>query len=235
MSVSSYLVPHIIVGCAVLPLYWVPMLARKGGRRHRRFGKLFLASLMAILVSVVPVILFRDGQLAGPAEFVRLLYLSVSLTTVGTVAWTSIRLKHDLARFRGPHFVALGAAMSVLGAMVLAAGIATGRPLPIILSSFGLVFGGAMLRFRTMRAAPQPMWWLSWHLNATCLLFSAVHGSLLSVAWRALVDPAAGPIVPCLTHGGTLLVALALRVGFGRKYGAPLRLGIAAQPLPEAA
>ena len=55
-------------------------------------------------------------------------------------------------------------------------------------------------------------------------LFNAVHGTPPAVAWRALIDPAAGAEVNMVTQIGTMLGALALRIYFGRRFGAPLRL-----------
>ena len=75
-----------------------------------------------------------------------------------------------------------------------------------------------------MQSEAHPNWPLIWHLNGMTFLFNAVHGTLLAVAWRALVDPAAGPEVNMVTQVGTMLAALAMRIYFGRRFGAPLRL-----------
>ena len=56
-------------------------------------------------------------------------------------AWTAIRWKHDVERFRGWHFRLLGVVLFVLGLVVLAAGVASGRALTVLFSWIGLVYG----------------------------------------------------------------------------------------------
>jgi hypothetical protein len=96
--------------------------------------------------------------------------------------------------------------------------------MPVIFSVIGLLYGGAMIRFAFMQSEAQPNWPLISHLNGMTFLFNAVHGTLLAVAWRALIDPAAGAEVSMVTQIGTMLGALAMRIHFGRRFGAPLRL-----------
>jgi hypothetical protein len=142
---------------------------------------------------------------------------------VGTVGWTAIRWKFQLERFRGLHFRILGPAMFISGAAVLAAGTLAGQPLALILSSIGLVYGAAMVRFAWMASPLHPKWWLGWHLNSVLLLSSAVHGTLLAVIYRTFVDPGGFDAAQLVTQPGTLLLALGLRAYIGRQRGVPMR------------
>lgn len=214
---------HIVIGSAAILVYWLTLLAKKGGPRHRMTGKVFLGVLVAVTFSVGPVLFLRPGSF-DPATVIQFVYLALCLMTVAMVGWTAIRWKGDLARFRGPHFKTLGATIFVLGLVVLAAGVAQAKPVPMVFALIGLVYGAAMIRFSWMRVEPHPRWSMIWHLNATCGLFNAVHGTFLAVAWRHLADPAAADGTTIVAQLGTMAVALMMRLWFGRQRNAPLRL-----------
>ena len=228
------LLAHLAAGGVTFVMFWGAALTVKGSRQHRAWGKLFFLSLLPVGLSVGAILVLRAATF-DPARMVQFVYLLLCLLTVGTVGWTAIRWKGDLERFRGRHFRLLGPAMVVSGALVLAAGAASGQPLAMILSSIGLVFGGAMIRFSRLRAPLQARWWLGWHLNAVLLLSSAVHGTLLAVVYRALVDANGFDAAQLVTQPGTLLLALALRIYIGRQRGVPLRFAAFAPARPVAA
>lgn len=194
----------------------------QGYPSHKAWGRLFFTSLLPVGLSVGAILILRS-ETFDPASMVQFIYLLLCLLTIGTVGWTAIRWKRDLERFRGLHFRLLGQAMFVSGAVVLVAGAASGQPLAMILSSIGLIYGAAMIRFAKLQAPAHPKWWLGWHLNSVLLLLSAVHGTLLAVIYRTLVDPTGFDVAQLVTQPGTLLLALALRVYVGRQRGVPMR------------
>lgn len=212
---------HIGAGLVTLGLYWAVLLRRKGGRQHRRLGRLFLYSWGATLATVALVMLARSGRFAPP-EVVQFVYLSLCVIVVAATALFSRRFAGDLGRFRGLWFRLGGAVIFGLGGLVMAAGLALGQMLPLAFSSVGLIFGGAMLRFAWMRAPVHPNWALIWHLNAVVYLFNAVHGTLLAVLLRAWIWPEAGDGLAAVTHFATLAVCLGLRLWYGRQYHAPM-------------
>lgn len=214
---------HIFIGSVALLLYWTALLAVKGSGRHRAAGKLFFATLVAVALSVGPVLILRPGPF-DPAHVVQFVYLACCLITVALVSRTAIRWKGDLARFRGWHFRVLGAVILGLGLVVLAAGIATGSVLTTVFSWVGLVYGTAMLRFAFLKGEVHPRWSLIWHLNGVTGLFNAVHGTVLALGWRWLIDPAAGEGVMVAFQLITIAAALGLRLWFGQTRNAPLRL-----------
>lgn len=222
---NTPLLTHLVAGGITFLLFWGAVLTVKGSPTHRSRGRLFFLSLVPVGFSVGAILILRSATF-DPARMVQFVYLLLCLTTVGTVGWTAIRWKHDLDRFRGWHFRFLGPAMFVGGAVVLAAGVASGQRLAMILSSIGLVFGGAMIRFAWMRATPHPTWWLGWHLNSVLLLSSAVHGTLLAVIYRSLIDANGFDAAQLVTQPGTLLLALILRAYIGRRRGVPLRFAV---------
>lgn len=213
---------HLAAGSLTFLLFWTAVLTVKGSAKHRARGRLFFLSLLPVGISVGAILVLKS-ETFDRARMVQFIYLLLCLLTVGTVGWTAIRWKRDLDRFRGLHFRLLGPAMFASGAIVLAAGAASGQPLAMILSSIGLVFGAGMMRFAWMRSPPHPKWWLGWHLNSVLLLSSAVHGTLLAVIYRSLFDPNGFDAAQLVTQPGTLLLALALRALVGRQRGVPMR------------
>jgi hypothetical protein len=216
------LLSHLIAGGLTFVLFWATIFTVKGSPTHRLRGKLFFVSLVPVGVSVGAILILRLDTF-DPARMVQFIYLLLCLSTVGTVGWTAIRWKQQLERFRGLHFRILGPAMFASGAVVLGAGALAGQPLAMILSSIGLVYGAAMIRFAWMASPPHPRWWFGWHLNSVLLLSSAVHGTLLAVIYRTFVDPNGFDAAQLVTQPGTLLLALGLRAYIGRQRGVPMR------------
>lgn len=228
---SLPLLSHFIAGGLTFLFFWGAALAVKGSARHRAWGRLFFLSLIPVGFTVGAILILQSDSF-DPASMVQFLYLLLCLATVGTVGWTAIRWKHDVGRFRGLHFQLLGPAMVLSGAVVLAAGAAAGQPLAMILSSIGLVYGGAMIRFAWIRGGLHPKWWLGWHLNSVLLLSSAVHGTLLAVIYRTVIDPNGFDTAQLFTQPGTLLLALVLRFYIGRRRGVPMRFAASEKVIP---
>lgn len=214
---------HVAIGTVAVILYWTTFAQRKGSPRHKRFGRWFLAALGTVLLSVGGIF-FLSSRVFAPADIVQFSYLVICILTVGSTTFLAIRMKNDLPAYRGTWFKAIGGIAFAMAIVVLAAGIAVGDPMPVLFSVIGLLYGGAMLRFAFMRAEPHRNWPLIWHLNGMTFLFNAVHGTLFAVAWRFLFDAASGDEVNLVAQIGTMLGSLALRLWFGRRFGAPLRL-----------
>lgn len=220
MQYEHFLWIHVAVGCLAVGLYWTTLLSAKGSPRHRRAGKPLFLSLLATVVTVPPVVLLRPVPF-DPGWIVSLVYLSVCVGTVVTVAWTAIRWKDRLERFRGLHFRVLGPLLVLLGAVVLTAGLVKGDPVAVVLSWVGLLYGTAMIHFAWSRATVHPRWWLSWHVNAVLGLFTAVHGNIGFVLWREWAAPEATRGDAALWHAGVLVVALLMRAAITRQRGLP--------------
>lgn len=213
---------HILLGSAGLLTFWGAMSSRKGSERHKRWGRPFFVSLMAVALSVGPLLFLRAGPF-DPARVVQFTYLSLCLATVTMLAWTAIRWREQVERFRGLHFKLLGPVLFALGGVVLAAGLASGDPLPTVLSWVGLLHGALMVRFAWVRRPLLPNWWLNWHITCVCSLFTAVHGTFLFTFYRWAVAPEAGREASATIHLLVLLMAVCLRLWFGARRGVPLR------------
>ncbi len=221
---------HVGVGSLAMVLFWSTLLSVKGSQRHRRSGRPFFLAMLATVLTVPPVVLLRPVPF-DPGWIVSLVYLSVCVGTVVTLAWTAIRWKGQPERFRGLHFRLLGPLLVLLGAVVLVAGLVKGDPVAAVLSWVGLAFGVAMIYFAKSRSPLHPRWWLSWHVNAVLALFTAVHGTIGFVVWRALVAPDATRADAAAWHAGVLVVAVLMRVVVGRQRGLPW--GFFERPVPH--
>lgn len=215
---------HIAAGTIAIAFYWTALFRRKGSTPHKRAGKLFLVCLVAVAVSVGPVILSRVPEF-DPGYVIKFVYLDLCLLTVGWIAFRAIRLKRDLAAFRSRTFLTLGLALFTLGLVTLAAGIAKAELLTAFFSWVGLVFGGGMVAFFRYQGPVHPNWWLSWHLNAVTMLFNAAHGTLLFVLWRWLIDSNSAEPAQLTFQLLTFAGALVLRLAYGRRHRAPLSFG----------
>lgn len=211
---------HVGVGSLAMVLFWATLLSTKGSLLHRRCGRPFFLAMLVTVLTVPPVVLLRPIPF-DPGWIVSLAYLSVCVGTVVTLAWTAIRWKDQPERFRGPHLRVLGPLLAVLGTVVLLAGLVKGDPVAVVLSWVGLAYGTAMIYFVRARSPLHPRWWLSWHMNAVLGLFTAVHGNLGFVVWRALVAPEATRTDAAAWHAGVLVIALLMRAVVGRQRGVP--------------
>lgn len=214
---------HIGAGTLTLVLYWATFAQTKGSPAHKRLGRWFVASWALVLTSVGAVTLLRPVGFTPP-EAIQFAYLSICVIVVTATAFLAIRWKGRLDRFRGFWFKASGVLIFALGAFLFVVGLAQGLPMPLAFSSVGLIYGAAMIRFAWMTREPHRNWSLIWHLNGMIFLLNAIHGTLLAVAWRYLVDPAAGDWLNVVTHFGTMAICLWLRLWFGARRNAPLRL-----------
>lgn len=220
MRYDQFVWGHIGVGGLAMVLFWATLLSAKGSHRHRRNGRPFFLAMLATVLTVPPVVLLRPVPF-DPGSVVSLLYLSVCVGTVVTLAWTAIRWKDQPERFRGRHFRILGPLLAVLGAVVLAAGLIKSDPVAAVLSWVGLAYGAAMIHFARSRVPLHPRWWLSWHVNAVLGLFTAVHGTLGFVAWRALTAAEATRADAAAWHVGVLFVAMLMRAVVSRQRSLP--------------
>jgi hypothetical protein len=227
MSYALAATLHMAMGAVGLLGYWAALSTIKGSAPHRAAGKTFFVTMLFVTLSLGPVLLLRPGAF-DLGFVVQLVYLSLCLMTVCMLGWTAILWKHDPDRFRGGHLRVLGPVLFALGLVVLASGLARRDPVPALLSWVGLFFGAAMMRFAWMRSPLHPRWWLNWHLTAVCLLFSAVHGSLMVVAWRWVIDPEVDRPLSASLHLLSLVLAIGLRLWFGHHRGVPIRF---AQPM----
>lgn len=189
---------HIGVGFACLVLFWIPTLAKKGGRLHIRAGKIFVAAAYFMtatafisctwaLISPSSFARFRDTLSAERVReleleirffFVILLVLASWILMSLTVGISALRVRQDpLAMTRGivrPSCwlaIAINAAAVIFGAYHWMQLGQTGYIVPIVLGVIGCGEASKHLQF-ARDPFPTKMAW--WYKHMDCMLGTGV-------------------------------------------------------------
>jgi hypothetical protein len=181
---SILLFIHIIVGSMALLLFWVPIVTKKGGLDHRKFGRHYAntmyavaasGALMALMVIFAPLMIKHQfvnentntEQLALKLRVFWSFLLYLSLLTFVNVRHGILVLKNKTQHThmrQWPHLVSI-ALLLAGGIMLLSVGIIYSNTLHIV---FGLL--GAVLAFQTGRFcltnSVSANRWLVEHLSA---------------------------------------------------------------------
>ncbi len=170
---------HIVFGATGLLAFWVPVLSRKGGRNHRRWGKVFatmmlitgsIATAMSTLTILDPV--GTHPHLTQPHEWIRAIFgwmmlcLAVLTVNLAWYGWECIR-NHTNHR---ANRAGLNVGLQVL--LVLASGVVAYEGWQLQLP---LMYGVTVLGFATvatnlyfmLHPAPHPQAWLKEHIKAS--------------------------------------------------------------------
>lgn len=214
---SLVLLSHAGIGVVALAAYWTAGLAKKGSPVHRAAGKLFMLTMLFILVTscvfVGRMLVQQQGEQA--AFFAYLIVISGTALATG---WLSLRWKKDHRRYHGRWYRGLAAFNVLCGAGVLALGVQGGSPVLMGFSLVGLLRGSAMLHLS--RQAESPRWWLREHLGSMIGNGVAVHVAFLLVGLNRLLPPDWRGHTELIGWLLPLAVAGVAGVVFGRRYRA---------------
>lgn len=186
---------HIAVGTVVLASFWGAAWARKGSLPHRRFGRVYVLSMVALLAATL--VLATGSVLAGdPRRAVFNVYVSLISVASVWMAWSSIAHRDRFERYRGWPYKLICFTLGGYGLFLLTLVPKMGIPARMAMvgafAVLGLAIAGAMA-WRLARGADHARWWLSEHLTAMSINFAATHASFsilaLSAVWPALKEP----------------------------------------------
>lgn len=165
MTLSSFVLPHIIAGGLALILFWIAVLNRKGTRFHRRIGQSYLLCMLFVIVTGVPltVHLFLTGH-AITGVFLSYLIVLVSWSCAGSLR--AIRFRQDIEGFYG-RWHRLGAVVLALSGIIVM-GVGFKSSAAFILIPFGAIGPlAALALYRDLRRQNHPAnWWLKEHYSA---------------------------------------------------------------------
>jgi hypothetical protein len=219
---SSFSIPHAVVGTVALVTFWTAALARKGSPLHKRVGKIYLLAMIGVVLTAIPMTaayLF-EGQWVGAAF---LGYLVVLVSHACRLAWTSVRWKRDFDRFIGRGYRISVAILAASGAAVTILGIIYGAWLLIIFGLIGPL--GALESRKLVRNGPSgPMWWLKEHYGAMIGNGVATHIAFLQIGLMRLVPELGNTVVQHLAWFGPLALAFLAGYWLDRRYMRPRRL-----------
>ena len=176
---------HIAAGGIALILFWIPAIARKGGKTHICAGWFYVASMSVVVVTAfalsglafsIPVAIRQITRPLSPTElsdFLRsqrvfatfLAYLAGVTLASGWQGIWAIEAKRQPKTMRTPFSLALNVAVVIGGFIVLALGMMY-RSGPLIgLSPIGPLVGAGNLRYLLRGPQSRMHWWYE-HLGS---------------------------------------------------------------------
>jgi hypothetical protein len=210
---------HIVVGAFGLAAFWVPVIGRKGGVNHRRWGRWFawamlvngvLAAAMASLTLIAPLPThpkLTDTTMIRGIFGWMMLYLGV---LTASLAWHSLVVvanKAAHARNREPIHLVMQFATLATALNCLVLGIMIGQPLMILMPFIGFASAATNLWF-IAKPAPPRMDYLIEHFKAGVGAGISCYTAFLAFgAVRYAPQHALNPIawsVPCIVGLGII-------------------------------
>ncbi len=212
---------HIVTGSVGLVSFWVPVLARKGGPRHRAWGKVFTGSMLltgAIAIGISTLTLLdpvgTHPHVDFPAPLISgifgwmMLYLAILTMNLAWYGWECIQLRRDHARHRSPLNLLSQAVLLLAAANCAWRGIQLDQVLMVGISMVGFATVATNLRFM-LRSSPGPQDWLKEHLKGLVGAGISVYTAFLAFgAVRLMPELALNPglwAVPLVTGMAIIL------------------------------
>ncbi len=171
---------HIVTGAVGAIAFWVPVIGRKGGVDHRRWGRVFTIALlitggfavaMSLMTLAAPMATHPHLADRFDATFVRGIFgwmmlhngiLTVNLCWYG---WLCVRNRRDHAANLEWRNLALQPLLAAAAIACAADGLLTGQPLLLALPVIGLATVGTNLWF-LYKPRRGPLDWQKEHLKA---------------------------------------------------------------------
>jgi uncharacterized membrane protein len=154
---------HIAAGAVSLLVFSVPLVTKKGGRTHRRFGWVYVAAAAAVAVtgflSCIPLV--SSGSPLRWRAGIFLAYVSLLAGASAQFGVRALRTKRRTGASRGALDL-VPPLLLVAGGVALAAfGIHRSMVLYVLFAALGVVLGVAQLRFWLTPPAHERAWLLA--------------------------------------------------------------------------
>jgi hypothetical protein len=224
---------HIASGAIGLVAFWVPVLGRKGGHAHRRWGKLFVASMLvtgsvAIGISTCTVIdpvgthpHLPDAVLVRGIFGWMMLYLAVLTINLAWYGWLCVQNRTRHAANREWRNLALQVLVTVAAANCALQGWLIGQPLMIGISFVGFATAATNLRF-LFKAKPARNEYLFEHLKGLVGAGISVYTAFFAFgAVRLMPQLALNPLLWAVPLTTGLAIIIYYKVDLGRKSRTP--------------
>lgn len=220
---------HIVAGAVALVLFWVPALTRKGGRVHRRAGRVYLWAMGIVVATALPlsVVFVARGQ------WVTGTFLGYLGVITFSALWSGrqvLNFKAGAAAFRTPAHAAVGVANAIAAIAILTLAW-TATPagfVRILFTAFSIIgFSIAWGTFRFFRRPPTDRrWWWYEHLGGMIGSGIAAHTAFGAFGARRVfpeLQLGAWSLVPWIAPSivGALAIVLLTRY-YRRRFAAPL-------------
>ena len=168
---------HVVTGTIGLVSLWVPILARKGGRPHVNWGRIFLISMLvtgtlAVLISICSLIApIATHPFSDDAVMIRglfgwmMMYLGVLTVALAWHCYVTVRHKRDQAAIRTWLNLGLQIAMGVGAVNCAAYGLVIGQPIMVGVAVPGIAAAILNSHF-VLQNKPIHQEWLVQHFRA---------------------------------------------------------------------
>jgi len=176
---------HVGAGGLALILFWIPAIARKGGRTHIRAGWFYVACMSVVVVTAlamsglaftIPLTVRRIARplsTAGLSDFLRgqrlsatfLAYLAGLTLAAGWQGIWAIETKREPKAMRTPFSLTLNVMVLLAGLTVLALGIKYRSGPLLALSPIGPFIAAGNLRYLLRGPQSRMHWWYE-HLGS---------------------------------------------------------------------
>ncbi|WP_417441463.1 hypothetical protein [Idiomarina sp.] len=203
---------HITFGAVAMGLFWVPVLTRKGGFNHRRFGKAYVwtmntvalsAVVMSIMVLIAPAFFKADvisasRQPEAAIEGIRhfwtlLLFLSVLTYVSVQNAMAVLKSKRNRENLRKPSYLLMPATLLIMAVVLLwqilhRPDIVIVSPwLHVIFGVLGVINSWQMFRFAFAKSVTKNRWLIE-HLSSMCGSGIAIYTAFFAFGARHVLD-----------------------------------------------
>lgn len=201
---------HIITGSIGAIAFWVPVIGRKGGVNHKRWGKIFTICMLAtggfaVCMSLLSILdpMGTHPHLIGmfEAPFVRgifgwlMLHMGVLTINLAWYGWLCVQNRRDHARNLTWFNVALQFLLILAAVNSAVHGWIIGQFLMIGLTVVGLATAGTNLRF-LFKAERGPNDWLDEHIKALMGAGISVYTAFLAFgSVRIMPEVALNPVL----------------------------------------
>lgn len=170
---------HILFGATGALAFWVPVLGRKGGVDHKRWGKVFTLCMLvtggfacAMSLATIHDPMGTHPHLVGKLEPAiitgifgwMMLYLAVLTINLAWYGWLCVRNKRDHAANSAWHNMALQAILTLAAANCVVQGLRIGQPLMLLSTGIGFATVATNLYF--IMRPPAAKGWLKEHIKA---------------------------------------------------------------------
>ena len=165
---------HIVTGATGLVVFWVPVVGRKGGAMHARYGRVFTYMMLTTGLVAVGIActtlsdpvgthphltrdpLFSDPRLIEGIFGWMMLYLATLTVNLAWHGWLCINNRRDHAANRAWHNLLLQLLLTVASANCAWRGVALNQPLMVAISGVGFATVATNLWF-PYKPRPRPL------------------------------------------------------------------------------
>jgi hypothetical protein len=195
---QALVIAHVVVGAVALVSFWIPVVSRKGGAAHRKWGHVFKVALyaaawFAIGMAVLNLTTANDRHpvLTDRAMFDGLfgwmmLYLGVLTLGLGHYGMAAAKARGDAVAMRSPLNLAIQLCVIVAAINCAVRGYWLGQPLMVGLAALGLGAAATFL-IAMLRPSSSKQGYVREHLKAMVGAGIAAYTAFLSVGLLQIV------------------------------------------------